>query len=300
MRSYLTTLLVFVFTLTGLRAQTPHEPSEKALLWEISGKSLVTTSYLFGTIHLIPKSDFFFTEAMEGAFSKTRQVAFEIDMEEMSDLSNMFSMLGKMYMADGKKLRDLLSTEDYEKVKTHFSDMGLPFSFLERVKPMFLSVMTDPEAMTMKTGGADGGMLSYEMELTEKAQTQEKDILGLETMDFQMSLFDSIPYDKQAQILVKAIEAGGGDGESQLDDMVKMYRTQDIQAMYAMMGADEGFGSFDEVLLLRRNRSWIPIMEKLMDEKPTFFAVGAGHLGGPEGVIALLRKSGYTVRAVTE
>ncbi len=300
MRIYLTTLLVFVFGMTGLRAQTPQEPSEKALLWEISGKSLVTSSYLFGTIHLIPRSDFFFTETMEGAFAKTKQVAFEIDMEEMSDLSNMFSMLGKMYMADGKKLRDLLSTEDYEKVKTHFSDMGLPFSFLERVKPMFLSVMTDPEALSMKTDAGDGGMLSYEMELTEKAQNQEKDILGLETMDFQMSLFDSIPYDKQAQILVKAIEAGDGDGSSQLDDMVKMYRSQDIQAMYAMMGADEGFGSFDEVLLLRRNRSWIPIMEKLMDEKSTFFAVGAGHLGGPEGVIALLRKSGYTVQAVTE
>ena len=299
MRNYLTILLVLVFGFNALQAQTAYETTEKSLLWEISGKSLESPSYLFGTIHLIPKSDYFFTETMESTFKKAKQVTFEIDMEEMNDMSAMFSMIGKMYMADGKKLRDLLSTEDYEKVKTHFDGMGLPFAFLERVKPMFLSVMTDPDAMTLQMdGGDDGGMLSYEMQLTEMAQNQDKDIQGLETMDFQMSLFDSIPYDAQAQMLVKAIDSEKEDG-GQLDDMVKLYKQQDIQSMYSMMNTDEGLGGFDDVLLLRRNRSWIPVMEKMMNQNSTFFAVGAGHLGGPEGVVALLRKAGYTVTAVS-
>ena len=67
--------------------------------------------------------------------------------------------------------------------------------------------------------------------------------------------------------------------------------------MQSMM-ADEasGIGGYEDLLLVRRNRNWIPVMGEMMMAKPTFFAVGAGHLGGDEGVVALLREAGYTVK----
>ena len=55
---------------------------------------------------------------------------------------------------------------------------------------------------------------------------------------------------------------------------------------------------FEKDLLETRNSSWIPKISKIVAEKPTFFAVGAGHLGGEKGVIALLRKQGFTVKAI--
>ncbi|MNY79236.1 TraB family protein [compost metagenome] len=62
--------------------------------------------------------------------------------------------------------------------------------------------------------------------------------------------------------------------------------------------SDFGMEGNEELMLFSRNKKWIPRMRKIMAVKPTFFAVGAAHLGGENGVIALLRKEGYKLRAV--
>jgi hypothetical protein len=280
-------------------------PTEKALLWEISGKDLQRPSYLFGTIHIIDKEDYFFTPTMQKALDAAESVAFEIDMEEMTDFSNIMGMMGSMYMKDNKTLRDLLTEEDYQLVNEHFTEMGLPLMLLERIKPMFLSVLAGGGEDMMgfgQGGGEQGGMVSYEMELSEAAKAREKEIAGLETMEFQMGLFDSIPYDAQAKMLMASIKAEKTEeGENQMDQMVKMYKEQDIQAMQSMMKTDpDGLGGYEELLLQKRNRNWIPKMADMMSKESVFFAVGAGHLGGEEGVISLLRQEGYEVKAVLE
>lgn len=304
-------LLAVLITASGVSwsqtaAAGQHVPTEKALLWEISGKDLQKPSYLFGTIHIINKDDFFFTPAMENAFKSTDGVAFEIDMEDMTDISKIMGMMSSMYMKDNKTLKDLLSDEEYERVNAHFQKMGLPLAFLERIKPMFLSMMAGGGEEMMgfsMDGNGSSSMVSYEMELMEKAKTQEKEISGLETMEFQMSLFDSIPYDAQAKMLLSSIdsEVESEEGDSQLEMMVKLYKSQDIQGMQNLMGDDpDALGGYEELLLQKRNRNWIPIIAEMIAVKPIFFAVGAGHLGGEEGVISLLRQEGYEVKAVME
>jgi uncharacterized protein YbaP (TraB family) len=89
-------------------------------------------------------------------------------------------------------------------------------------------------------------------------------------------------------------------GESQLDGLLKLYKDQDISAMQQSIGAEEGMVEYEYILLQKRNENWIPVMARMMAEKPTLFAVGAGHLGGPQGVVALLRKSGYRVEVAKE
>lgn len=292
------------FTLTSFAAwaQTgaadAYTPTaeENSLLWEITGQGLETPSYLFGTIHMIGKKDFFLTEQMETAFAKTKRVAFEIDMEEMSDLSTLMPLMMKTFMAEGTTLRDLVSEEDYKLVKKHFEEIGLPMMLLDRIKPMFLSAMSSGDMF-----GADSGpesMVSYEMELMQMAKKQEKDIAGLETVEFQMSMFDSIPYDAQAQMLVESIKSGQS-GDDQFADMVRLYKNQDILGMQTMLkDEDEGIADYEDLLLAGRNRNWIPIMADMMKQGATFFAVGAGHLGGKTGVVALLRQEGYQVKAI--
>lgn len=279
-------------------------PTEKALLWEISGKDLSKPSYLFGTIHIIKREDYFFTPTMENALKNTDGIAFEIDMEDMSDFTKIMGMMSSMYMKDNKTLKDLLSDEEYGKVNDHFQKMGLPLAFLERIKPMFLSMMAGggEDMMGFSLNGDSSSMVSYEMQLMDMAKKEEKEIAGLETMEFQMSLFDSIPYDAQAKMLLASIESEKDEeGSNQLDQMVLLYKTQDIQGMHNMMGDDpDALGGYEELLLQKRNRNWIPIMSDMMTRKPVFFAVGAGHLGGEEGVISLLRQAGYNVKAVLE
>ncbi len=283
---------------TGKQLSLAGEPADKGLLWKISGNDLKDPSYLFGTIHLIDKENFFFPSGTLSAFEKAKKVVFEIDMNDMNDMSMLFSMMSGIMMSGGKTLADLLSEDDYNLVKEHFTQMGLPFMMFERLKPMFLSIMAsmdmDPSSLS------SGEMKSYEMEFMEMASAQQKETGGLETIAFQMSLFDSIPYEAQAEMLVQAIQtAADANSNQQFEEMIKLYKAQDIEKLQQSISEDEsGISEFEELLLTKRNEAWIPQMKKMMTENITFFAVGAGHLGGKNGVINLLRKEGYTLEAV--
>ncbi|MCB0586506.1 MAG: TraB/GumN family protein [Phaeodactylibacter sp.] len=268
---------------------------ENALLWEISGNELKQPSYLFGTIHMIGKEDFFLTDATKNSFNKAQQVAFEIDMEDMMDFTKLMPLMMKAFMANDTTLSDLLSKEDYKVVEEHFESVGLPLMFLERIKPMFLSALGGEDMFSMGNGD-DSQVVSYEMELMQMAQQHKLPIEGLETAEYQMSMFDSIPYKIQAEMLVESIRSEKTE-DGQFAQMVELYKNQDLQGMQAMMKDEaSGIGGYEDLLLVRRNRNWIPVMGKMMKAKPTFFAVGAGHLGGDEGVVALLREAGYSVK----
>ncbi|HMX38979.1 MAG TPA: TraB/GumN family protein [Saprospiraceae bacterium] len=271
-------------------------PTDKALLWKINGNGLKKPSYLYGTIHLIPKNQLAFSEALLTALDGSKRVAFEIDMRVMTNFRSQMGLMTKAFMAGGTTLKDLLPPDDYALVKEKMAEKGLPSAMFERMKPMFLSTLIAGE----EDGGATlgGQMTSVEMELFRLSRKRRMESAGLETADYQMSVFDSIPYEAQAKMLVQGIRSVGADttGENELEKMIGMYLDQDISAMQAMISAPEnGMGGYEDVLLNRRNRNWIPVMGKFMRDKPTLFAVGAGHLGGPSGVVALLRKEGYRV-----
>ena len=271
-----------------------------SLLWEISGNELETPSYLYGTIHMIGKDDFILTDATKAALAKTDKITYEINMEDMNSIGVIFTMIGKVMMKNGVTLQSLLSKEDYKLVVEHFEKMGLPMMMLEKIKPMFLTVFASDDMATMQSDMQTGGMVSYEMELMEIAEEQEKEMDGLETVEFQMSVFDSIPYEAQAKMLVESLKAEDS-GEDEFDMMVKMYKDQDINGMVSMISEDgEGMQNYEQVLLTNRNLKWIPIMSDMMKEQATFFAVGAGHLGGKKGVVNLLMEAGYDVKPIDE
>lgn len=290
-----------LMTMTPLVAQqatdAPADALEKSLLWEVSDNGLDQPSYVYGTIHMIGKKDFFLTEATEAAMDKAARFTFEIDMEDMNDMGKIMPLMMKAFMEGDTTLSDLLTDEEYQVVSDHFKKIGLPLMMLERIKPMFLSAMTGEEMMMPGQGG-DSGMVSYEFEIMKVAQERKKPIDGLETMEFQMSIFDMIPYQDQAQMLLESIQApSDSSADNQLDMLVQIYKAQDIESMVSMMDDEtSGMGKYEDVLLVNRNKNWIAPMEKMMKEKVTFFAVGAGHLGGEYGVIRLLRKAGYTLK----
>ena len=145
-----------------------------------------------------------------------------------------------------------------------------------------------------------GSIKSYEMEFFEMANNANKPVSGLETIEFQMSVFDSISYQDQAKMLVDALKAG----DSENDDfkvMTDMYLSQNINAMVEMIDEDEVMGSegSNDILLTGRNKNWIPVMSDLMKTKKVFFAVGAAHLAGKTGVINLLKEQGYQLTPVS-
>lgn len=288
----------------------------KSLLWKIEGKKIKQASYLFGTIHMIPQKDFFWPPNTQESLDQCERLTLEIDMANLEDnVAAQMTMMMNIFMKNGVTLPKLLTEEEYKMVQDHFANGNLPLPqvMLDKIKPMFLSMMVSEEfdffGGGLLGGGEEGdddnteektddeGIASYEMEFMKIAKEKELKTAGLETAEYQMSIFDSIPYKAQAKMLVDAIVAEQDtlqDMSNQMDDMINKYKTQDLQALYTMLSSEAaGLQDYEDVLLIQRNRNWIPIMKAQMKEMPTFFAVGAGHLAGPEGVLELLKAQGY-------
>ena len=266
------------------------------LLWKITGNNLDEPSYLYGTIHMIGAEDFFLPDGTMSALDDADRVVFEIDMADMTDMSNLMGIMNKAFMKDDKTLQDLLSEEDYGLVESHFEKIGIPIFFLQRIKPMFLTVFTSGD---MSPGDMESGKIkSYEFEFMEMAENANKQTSGLETIDFQLSVFDAIPYEDQAEMLMESIKNGSGESDS-FQEIVKIYKQQNLNEMLSLtLSEDGGVAEYEDILLNQRNKNWIPQMKTMMVENQNFFAVGAGHLPGKEGVINLLREEGYTVEPI--
>ncbi len=265
--------------------------AEESLLWKIEGNGLLKPSYLFGTIHLIPEDKYFFTKEMENAFAQSDQVIFEIDMNVMNDMSQMAGLLSKMRMPDSITLQDLISPEDYQLLQEKAKENGLPLFYFENIKPLFLqSIIGDVNSKKNQ-------MISYEINLAEKASNTGKSIGGLETIDDQMAAIDVVPLKEQAAMLIESFKSTNSQN---FDTIVQLYVQQKLQELQVML--ESSFTKTDnnylDSFLKNRNVKWIDNMKKLMSEKPTFFAVGAGHLAGKNGVINLLKDNGYKVTAI--
>ena len=265
------------------------QAQQNALLWKVSGNGLTKPSYVYGTIHVICPKDYFMTDSTKAAFQKAEQVYMELDMDDPSMMANMTKT---MLLTNGKTMKDYLKPEDYLLLSDYFKQkMGMSLDQMAGMKPFTLMSMLYMTLLSCQPQ-------SYELIFTQMATNAKKELLGLETVEFQMGVFDQIPYEKQAELLADMVRKKE-DSSKEFGDMVALYKKQDLAGLLKLMDNSEwDFNGYEDILLANRNASWIPLMENAMQEKATFFAVGAGHLGGSKGVLELLAKKGYTVTAV--
>jgi uncharacterized protein YbaP (TraB family) len=271
----------------------PSVTGNNTLLWRISGKNLEKPSYLFGTMHMICANDIELSDSLRNAIKNSDKVYLELDMDDM------FQMLGAMShmtMRDDTTLADLLTKDEYSKVKDYFETHSglMPFAMLEKFKPLLI------ESMVMEQSPECENMIVMEQLVMQEAKDNGKEIKGLESMDYQLSIFDSIPYQLQAQQLVKMVE--NADKKTDEDDMKELtdaYRMQQLDKMDELTKKEDmGMKNFTDLLLYNRNANWAKKLEGLMAKNALVIAVGAGHLPGEKGVISLLRKAGYKVEPV--
>lgn len=265
---------------------------EKSLLWKITGNGLEKPSYLFGTIHIICKNDFFWTDAMESALQQTEKVTFELDLD---DPALQMQMAMALIAKDGKSLKSYFTAEDYELFNAYAKEnlKSVPFFAIEKMTPTGVMMLMSSSMFKCEETS------SYEMSISEKATTAKKEILGLETLEEQLTALNSMPADSVIDYInsiVKKEETGKVD--NQFAEMIRVYKDQDLEGMIKLTEMEDGLTLNTDAMLNNRNKNWIPVIEKMIHTQPTFIAVGAAHLGGKEGVIQLLKAKGYKLEAV--
>lgn len=262
---------------------------DDSLLWKISGNGLEKPSYLYGTMHAVCETNI--DDEVMTAFDETEQLFLEIDMD---DPQMQMKMMKGMMMTEGTTMTSLLSEDDAAKLDAFLKDnLGYSLAMFDKFKPFMLTSLFLPKLL-------DCPFVAVDNELMKISKEQNEEIYGLETIEDQMMVFDKVPYQAQMDEVMRVVNSGLDKEKEELKKMMSTYKTENIEAMLALSDESESkmMRDFEEDILLKRNRNWIPVMEKTMQEKPTFFGVGAAHLAGEEGVINLLRKKGFTVEAV--
>jgi uncharacterized protein len=284
--------LVLLFALLGCAGSSKNnqkiQQTENALLWEISGKGLTQPSYLYGTIHMICPEDFLLGDSLKSAFGKTTKVYLELDMDEPS----MAMKTLQLSMLKSGSLKDLMTPASYEQLSRFVQDsLQMPMMIFNKMKPFTLMSMLYTRVLPCSRPE------SYEQTFVQWAGQQKKEVLGLEKLEDQFAVFDQIPDTAEARMMVDMIR----DFDTQRKEFRKMteaYKRRDLNALGGLMEESPDMKGYETLLLVNRNYNWIPVMQEAMSANRCFFAVGAGHLPGSEGVIALLRKTGYLVRPI--
>ena len=288
MKKYFLLLLLSIFQF-GIS----QEIKEKSLLWEISGNGLEKSSYLFGTIHIACQGEVLMSPELQSAFDQTEQLVLELDMDDPG-------MMGKMMEAslskDGKKVSEKLGPDLTQKVDSLLqAKMGMGLMMFDNLNLPTLSMQLGLTALDCPMD------LGYDMMLLTEAQNAKKEIKGLESMDSQIELLLSQPDEESIQA-IKYLVNNFPEAQSELSKMVDYYRNHDVQGLYDFTKKSFEDPKFPQGSLVefldKRNQNWIPVIEKEIQSKPTLIGVGAAHLGGKEGVINLLKKKGYKLKAV--
>ncbi len=262
-----------------------------SLLYKISGKGLTKPSYIFGTFHAICSSEMVPFESLDAYLAQTDQLMMEVDMDDPAEMQQMTKAV---IIPDGKTFKEFLTAEQFLKVdEMTKSLLGYSAENLKTVKPLMIGVMalTSPKAIGCTP-------TVYDLVLMQNAVAKKKAVVGLETVASQVKVIDSKPIDKQAADLYEIAR----DVQKSIDELKKLmavYKLQDPEKLFETTNKQmTKEKEFQARLLDERNTAWIPKLEVAFKEKPTFVAVGAGHLGGKSGVLKLLRKRGYQVTPV--
>ncbi|HPH82836.1 MAG TPA: TraB/GumN family protein [Flavobacteriales bacterium] len=272
------------------------QETENALFWKIKDLNTKHVSYILGTYHLVNNEFLAQIAGCEKALKKTKAVMGE--MEVTPEVAA--SMMPHMLLSEGS-LEDLFTPEQYDSIQTTLmSKLGMPITLFSKMKPIGIYFLFSTSEMKNTDIVSDYKGVPMDLYVQNEAKKNKKPILALESIEEQSELlFNSTPVSRQAEMLMEYIRKGDQTGDT--EDIARMntcYKSQDLNCLDSLM-KNSGYSSIESDLLLKnRNERWIAPIKKAISEQSCFIAVGALHLAGENGLVALLRKEGYTISPV--
>ena len=260
-------------------------------LWVVKDED--TTIYLFGSVHILKPGLGWFDDGVKAAFETSDQLMLELVEPPVAEAQALF---GKLAMdQQGKTLRSKMNDADRAVYETAMGKLGLPAAALDPFDPWAAAITISLLAI-QKTGFDPNS--GVEKQLTAAANATKKPIAGLETMEFQLGVFDTLPESEQIAFLVETAKQID-DAGANMDKMVDMWAAPDPEGLGRLMNEGLTSRTLYDALLTKRNANWAKWIAARMD-KPgvTFMAVGAGHLAGPTSVQTLLPAYGLTATRV--
>ncbi|MBO9619464.1 MAG: TraB/GumN family protein [Niabella sp.] len=258
-----------------------------SMLWRISGNHLKAPSYLLGTLHISCGDDFEIKPKVKAVLQLVKTITFEADINNTEGGDRLLELT--------KPVPGILDTLQPRKLK--LLDSLLKQNNLTQDALRYTSPFGLMSVLTVKTFNCPNasGIKMMEPELYSIAQNYSLQVDHLESVDYQIGLVQSTNTIDELIASMQDMKTAPAFTKQLVQD----YRNENLSKLTALMNNPRFMNPADEIKLLReRNRNWITLLPEKMKSSPTLFAVGAGHLGGTDGLINLLRKKGYTLTPV--
>jgi len=287
-----------VLVLPGMaNSQVVGNGYNNSLIYKI--QSDTNTVYLLGSIHVLAEEYYPLTRAFSYAYYNSQKVIFEIDPEVLFSLSPNKTFDNYYYFQNEKTLKKILHPTTFKLLKKRVAQMGLPFESINKLKPWAVNKIIGRSPFSTKDFRPDLGIEFYFFRLAKDAG---KPTGGLETIEDQLDIDDKLPLKMQEKILRETLTVSDSkEAEKKFSHLVKNWHQGNFSELEDIIEEQKKKNlTYHQALLTNRNKRWIPQIENfLMEDKNVLVIVGAAHLVGDDGLVALLTEKGYQLERVS-
>lgn len=264
-------------------------PPVRPALWKVSDED--TTIYLFGTVHILPAGIDWYNGKVATAFEDSQQLVTEI----VEDGTPKTGMMEKAALPPGQNLRAMLPAADKTRYEAALAQLGMPAGSLDRYEPWLAALVLSIAPLSKAGFAPENGV---DQALGARAKTYGLAHDGLETYDYQLDLFDSLPLATQKVYLAQVVK-DLPQVRTQIEQMTDAWKRGDAEKLAELMNAQEDYPGMFEILLTNRNKAWAGWIKQRMQQPGTvFLAVGAGHLAGVGSLQDQLAQQGLKAERV--
>jgi uncharacterized protein YbaP (TraB family) len=264
----------------------------KTFAWKATGKG--GTIYLMGSIHVMSESFYPLDPALEAAFKDSDLLVEEVDLAQMLDPMAQMSILTRGMLPSNQSLDKVVSPATLALVQKATGDLGPSAGPLMRFKPWMLAITL--QGMELMKAGFDPA-LGLDQHFYDQAKDGGKAVQGLETVEYQISRFDEMTMEQQDRMLAETLKELATE-TAMVGKLGDAWKAGDVATIERMALADiKSDPLMYQRLLVERNKNWMPKIEALFARPgKALVVVGAAHLVGPDGLIAMLKAKGYSIQ----
>lgn len=266
--------------------------------------------WLFGSIHVGREDYYPLPKYVNDAFNSADSLAVEVDIVAFEkDMSSQMSAIYELIYYDGTTIKDHISDKLYEKAVKVLENYNTNLAALDLYCPSFWSSII--ESLMLEELGGDVN-LGLDRHFINMANESKKDIVEIESAEFQYGILADFDDDVQNMILESAIESYENKEKSTADlkKMMDLWASGDETKFADYLNSSDSemidqekqiYEKYYRVMFTDRNLAMANFAEEaLKDGKETFICVGAAHIVGEGAVADILHQKGYTVECIVK
>jgi len=263
--------------------------------WRVGGRNGGEVT-LLGSMHVLRKSDHPLPASIDTLLERADSIVMEIDVDDIDPAAQQRLIVNTALLPRDQTLASVLGPDLYRELERRAAELGVELKLLERFEPWFLSITLLDQGLS-KFGYQ--GQYGVEQYVLAAAQRSGKEIVGLETLEFQIGIFDSQPASAQQAMLAQTL-AELDEAETAMAEMAAAWRAGELDELSDELLAEfADFPGLYETLVTKRNAAWVETLERMLrDGEKHLVVVGALHLVGDDSLIELLTARGHAVERI--